>query len=412
MHLKKICCTILSNYQTLEVSILGREGIESAITELATLIYNDIEDELFFQGWFEKYPIIFNILGFISHIPHPIIKTSNGDKYIPDFIVQKPNGAWEIFELKTPSCKILRRRDRRETFYAIFNEYCAQCIEYSQAFDDEQTRDLFCHEYDLDFINKRPNSTIIAGAGESLDPPRLVSISSRFTPQITVYSYEDILFALINYRATNFGSYDAASGFGLHAALILHKPPQRSKNYIVDIGIKENSDRISIFIDKKHYIRIKLWDSDGHIHNAKSLRPIDISEYESEHWLLCEAGVFGNFGFVTIQFDGIYLADIRIENFPMNIESGSVVGSDWSASECSWFSLRDMAILSRAFSFEEKMLLRRQAKNSGTRFPEELLKLPWDGVYGCSGEYVMEFKGHKWMGTAGHPALSNKQLIK
>lgn len=202
---------------------MDRRLIEEAIGILDSLLTAQSASEADFQAFFEAHPIVFQVLGFQRQVAHPTIKTANGAMYIPDFIARRPNGSWEIIELKTASAELLRDRDRRESFYASFESYLSQCHEYSEALDDVSTRSEFEKQYGIDLIQKRPSSIIVAGSSESLDVSRLLRLCSRRSPPVSVYTYDDIRSALVAYRTFNFGKYDTAEGITVHSVMQLHK---------------------------------------------------------------------------------------------------------------------------------------------------------------------------------------------
>lgn len=388
---------------------MNRLKVEEAIDSLDALLHSDTACEADFQAWFENHPVAFIILGFQRQIPHPSIHAASGDTYIPDFIAQRPNGAWEIFELKTAAADILRDKNRREAFYASFESYLSQCHEYAEALDDSAVRDDVEKRYDINLLQKRPSSIIVAGSSEALDVERLFRLCSRRTPPVTVYTYDDVRAALVSYRTFNFGSYDSADGISVHSVMYLHRPDNGpSINHILDIGVNPDRDRVSIYVDEKGFIRIKVFDSNGEQHSARSAAPLDPHLYETPHWFLFEVGISDGFGFISIQIDGRYYADMRLHDFPIHISHEYVIGSDWHATAPSWFSFIELAVIDRALSFNEKVQMREHSMRAGKDFSAEIMGLNWSAYY-SAGAGRLEFKGHKWMHTAGHPAGRNKE---
>src|SRR5688572_17513471 len=81
---------------------MDRRTIETAINSLDALLTADSPAESDYQAWFEANPIVMLALGFRRAVPHPVIPRGGAKAYIPDFLVQTANEAWEILELKTP----------------------------------------------------------------------------------------------------------------------------------------------------------------------------------------------------------------------------------------------------------------------------------------------------------------------
>lgn len=394
----------LGDTQKQAIYIVLRETIENAIESLDLLLRRDSDRENDYQRWFESHPIIFQALGFIEFIPHPKIRCPERGTFVPDFVAKRPNQTWEIIELKTPSARILRNQSRREVFYASFEEYLSQCHEYSEAFDSLEARTQFLDEYKIDLKNTRPHSLIVAGIGDDLDVSRLFRLCSRRHPPISVYTYNDVLSALISYRTANFTPYDSAFGITVHSVLHIHKTGNsRELNHLLDIGIHRNRDRVAIFIDPQGFIRLRVWDSDGNQHNARSSRSFCEADYDVKQWFLFEVGISENFGFISMQIDGRYIADIRIENFPLKISHEYVIGSDWRGKRGSWFSVVELAVLNRALTFQEKMILRNHTIFAGADFPAELMDFEWSAIYSSGFGRRIEFIGHKCLRTAGHP---------
>ncbi len=386
---------------------MNRHQVEEAIDSLDALLHSDTACEADFQAWFENNPVVFIILGFQRQISHPSIHTASGDTYIPDFIAQRPNGAWEIVELKTAATDILRDKVRREAFYASFDSYLSQCHEYAEAFDDPAVRNDIEKRYAISLMQKRPSSIIVAGSGEALDVDRLFRLCSRRTPPVTVYTYDDVKATLVSYRTFNFGSYDTAGGISVHSVMCLHKPDDgRSINHILDIGVSPDRDRVSIYVDEKGYIKINVFDSGGEQHSARSSTPLEPQLYETLHCFLFEIGISDGFGFISIQIDGSYYADMRLHDFPLQISHEYVIGSDWYAKAPSWFSFVELSVIDRTLSFDEKIKMREHSKRAGEDFSAEIMSLNWSAYY-SAGAGLYEFKGHKWMSTAGHPAGRN-----
>ena len=54
-----------------------------------------------------------------------------------------------------------------------------------------------------------------------------------------------------------------------------------------------------------------------------------------------------SFGFLGIQLDGKYQADIRVNDFPFELTCEHVLGSDWKGQAWSWFSASEIMIYDR-----------------------------------------------------------------
>lgn len=376
---------------------MERENIELAITELNDLLELDSNDENDYQEWFERHSIIFLALGYVKVIPHPQLVSTNGEKYIPDFLVQRSNGSWEIFEIKTAQTNILRDKERRATFYATFEQYLSQCHDYVEVLDEKQTRESVKTKYNIDFLQKRAISVLVAGRSEGLNLEKVFNLASRRTPPITFFTYDDVMRALEIYRTFNFGQYENAKGISIFGTYMIHKVNGlRFNNHLFDIGIYPDQDRIALSINKEGYLCLEVWDSKGNIHKANSKEPLSDTDYDIPLWFEFEVGINNDFSFLSIQVEYKYRVDIKINNFPFDLNFQTVVGSDWYARKYSWFSMSEHIIYSRTLTFEEKLNLRKHAIEKRNL------------IYSGEEDSWVEFRGHKWMSTEKHPTKKLK----
>lgn len=370
---------------------MRRETVEDAITSLEDLLDEPDSIEADFQNWFEQHPIVFQALGFSRYIPQPVFRDIDGEEWRPDFLVQRSNGRWEIFELKLPGTALIRNARRRVKFYAAFEKYISQCHEYSEVLDQETTRREVEKRYELDLLNKRPRSILVAGRSVGVEYQKLYTLADRRNPPISVYTYDDIRDALVAFRTVSFSKYDEAEGFSLVALVNLQAIPNSSanRNHLLDIGYHRNRDRVSVFIDSKSFLNLKIWDSEGRTHEVRSRRQLRGSDYGRTMLLLFEAGVGSDFGFISIQVDGSYRADVRIQHFPFRMQSDSVIGSDWSGTAPSWFLMGTYLIIGTILNLKQKTNLRKTL----------LSKTP---------KKWMKFEGGQFLASKSHPLNLNE----
>lgn len=374
---------------------MTREQIETAIIELDNLLSIDSEEEQAFQNWFERNPIIFRVLGYLNYLPHPIITEPSGKTHIPDFLVEQSNQNWLIFEIKTAQTKILLDRERRNGFYAAFARYLDQCHEYSEAFDNSETLSNFQERYEIKLMGKRPSSILVAGRNDGLNKTELFKQTNRNNPPITFLTYDDIREALDRYRFFHFESYEKAKGFTLITFLVFHKiVPSIANNYICDVGIYPDKDRISIYLDKSNYLTIDVWDSLGNKHSAKSRKPISTDDFGKKTYLEFEVGVTDEFAFLSIHADFKYRTDIRINDFPLNVNFDAyVMCSDFYGKGLAYLDLDSQVIYSVCLTFEDKLKLRKNF----------FAKLT------TSEHLILKVRGNLPYTTENHPLHKNKE---
>jgi hypothetical protein len=113
----------------------------AAIYELFVLLDDRVNQESAFQGYFERHPVVFNVLGYDVAVPfdkssqHKLpFDDERNYRPEPDFICGvRLSGEVTIFELKTPfqSGMTTSRADgNRAKFLATIESYLSQATEY------------------------------------------------------------------------------------------------------------------------------------------------------------------------------------------------------------------------------------------------------------------------------------------
>src|ERR1043165_928292 len=128
-----------------------RQELESSIHCLVELLQNDVTSENTYQRYFENNPIVFKVLGYSEAYPKPRFPLSDGEWLEPDFLLERPDGLFEILDLKTPQEKLISaRKKHRTTLSKKVDEYLSQVETYSEYFDDqancEKVRSLYSIE--------------------------------------------------------------------------------------------------------------------------------------------------------------------------------------------------------------------------------------------------------------------------
>jgi hypothetical protein len=371
---------------------MERQTIESAIIALDDLLRSATASEDSCQRWLESHPVVFQILGFKASIAKPQILCERGDVYIPDFLVQRANGTWEIFEIKIPATSILLDVSRRHAFYASFERYLAQCHEYSDALGEIGSRERLEMNHRIHVQPGPTPSTLLAGRSIGLDFDRMAQLASRRTPPISICTFDDVLNSLLAFRTTHFADSETTSGFSIYCMTKFHHPRSPyTSNWLMDLGIKADRDRAALLIDGAGRLKLKVWDSNCKLHEAVSHDPLTPSDYEVPLWLGCEVAVSGRYGYMSIQVDWRYRVDIRLVGFPFAVSDAYVLGTDWTGTKNSWFSMNEVQVYHRPLGFTEKLHLRHHdlARHHAIQ-------------HGPANRWV-EFKGHKWLATKVHP---------
>jgi hypothetical protein len=371
---------------------MERKVVEHALVELGELLDLDVETESQYQAWFERHPVVFLALGYRRVIPHPRILDTAGKLWIPDFLVELPDGDWEIFELKTPQAAVLQDRERRSTFYATFQKYVSQCHEYADLLDDRSTRELLHRRTGVD-LQKSPQSVIVAGRSGTLDRAKVRQLCRHLNPPIKHYTFDDIKRHLENYRLFNFGAYDKAGYLAIFAAVHIDRPdPPGQVNHIIDFCETPEKNHVSITVDSDDRLRLAVWDSNGRLFEARASRPLTLEDYQHWHVLYCEIGGQEDFGFLTIELDRYYHADLRVPGFPFEVGRGLAIGTNAEGSGQSWVGFRMLAVYEGPMSLERRREIRE-------RVEQRIIDL-----YTNPGRKVPIFSGHGFGVSAKHPA--------
>ncbi len=337
-----------------------REEIEKAIVELSYYLNNDIKDENTYQKWFETHPIVFQSLGYKDFIPHPVLNLGNDEKYIPDFLVQRIDGIWEIFELKTPNVKILKDKERRIDFYSNINEYHAQCVEYCDFFLEKCNRERFKSDYKIE-IQNRLNGILVVGLDNGIDKFKIHELTYK-RGQVKILTYSDILNFLEFERVENHSIHENLNGFSFHMVMKLLKIPE--KNYLLDVGSIERN-RISLFIDETDSLKLRIIDKYGEINTIRLQKGVHF-EYDEKIYLNFEIGFYPQFTAIVFEINGKIAKDLRYDSIEIEVaespngekDINMSIGADLNESNYGAFQMARHIVYNRTLSFHEKIQIK------------------------------------------------------
>jgi hypothetical protein len=206
---------------------------------------------------------------------------------------------------------------------------------------------------------------------------------------------------LEQYRTFSFGQYEKAVGLSLIFVLVLRHPPTSSvNNHIFDVGGHPERDRISAFVNPQGYLRLDVRDSNGLLHSARSVLPLEPNDYDTPHVVIFSVGVGDGFGFLSIEVDRKYRADIRIENFPLAATDHYVLGSDIRGTASSWMCFASLIVTARPPSFKDKATV--QAWADQYHF-QPLITNPAESWMVFSGRESLRSKSHPYPSAPSAP---------
>jgi hypothetical protein len=120
--------------------------------------------------------------------------------------------------------------------------------------------------------------------------------------------------------------------------------------------------------------------------------PLEESDYGTPHVFIFSVGVGDGFGFLSIEVDRKYRADIRIEDFPFTVSTHYVLGSDITGTAPSWMCVGSFMVLSGPPSFRAKAIVQEWADKNHVQPALEDPNRPW-----------VVFNGRQSLRSTTHP---------
>jgi hypothetical protein len=353
-----------------------RTKFENAISALRDLLSQDVNDEDKFQSWFEEHSIVMDSLNFSSAIPHPSLKAFNGETFIPDFLVQLLNETWEIFELKLPYEKVLKNKDRRNTFYAKVYEYCQQCFEYSEFFADSANRQNF--ERDNGFsIPSTPRSKLIIGRDNGLNRFELNKKIDQFSNPIDVLTYDDIIRHLEFDKLKVLGKYENVKGLAIHVVAKIEA--SGAQNSILSFGSNGDSNSLLIFVNDSGQLCYTLKDKNGKEITQTVDKDLSKLEFGKSMYFVFEFGFGADYTICSVEVNGNYGSVMRTEAMDIDIEDlngNLVIGSNFNGSSDSDFELYEFIVWPKTFTLDTRLGIRKDVIHqfiNNTEIPDSRL---------------------------------------
>lgn len=333
-----------------------RTELEDAINQLSHLLRKDESAEEKYQQYFEENPIVFKVLGYSNAYPKLRLPRSDGGWYEPDFLLERPDGLFEILDLKTPQEKLITSRKKsRKRFYAKIGDYISQVEEYAEYFNNSEYRNQVKDIYSLD-VQASPEIMIIAGIDRSVNKKKLLhQLLSRRTHRPHIFTYDDVLSSLQFHHATLFGHTENLSGVACYALLTPHKAAAPKPQYIFDAGNDPFKNRWSIYIDKHNALCFEVLDSEGSSYSV-SVRPGTRSfHFETECHIICEFGNSDSFSIMRILVNNRTAAEQQFQ-FPISIPSdlNFTIGADIEKKHFGSFSLAACSIYKGIPDFQQR----------------------------------------------------------
>jgi hypothetical protein len=363
---------------------VDRTELEGAIRSVSTLLAKGDPTESQCQAWFERNPVVFTCLAFSEVLPQPRLETTDGETYIPDFMVRDLRGIWHIFEIKTPDAPLLKARSRRQDFYAVLNKHYRQCREYSEYFDDSLHRQYFEEKYGYR-IAKRPACILVAGRSNGLDRMKVHELLTDMGSKVSLLTYDDVCEGMEFFRAKQYARYEGLPGLTCFLAVKLH-PADAS--FVLDIGQQRDRNRVSMFVDG-HRLCCRVIDGGS---DQETIRvPIDGRSLAYDQWIsiLLEIGLADDYSCLGVDVGGKHHSFRRVPRLDLRPVPSIVLGSDLRGDADSNFSLGFQLIAMNTLGFSTKTNLYRKIASYYTD--------PRDSTL---------FRDHRYLYSRGHPNFS------
>lgn len=370
-----------------------RVELERCLSALAGLLYMDSAPESEFQALLERHPVAFRALGFARAIPQPEIRSQARGVYRPDFLVQRPNGFWELLELKRADTFVVRELDRRAAFYATMQSYVSQCQEYSLLLQhDVSTRGRFERDYDITLHSAVP-VTLIAGRSATVDRLRVYELLGRQNVAIEYQTFDELFEQVGAYHADKCIEPAERAGISLFAVVQLHRDCPDKGGSLFELGSDQGGNHVGVFRCRGSVLAVRIVDAEG----LTLLREVDLGPEAAERPLLLGLHIVpvGVGLSVLLEIDGVYLADLRVAVGALHLDApfALAIGTDSAYSPSAGFILGEFAIRGPSLNVVERTSLREAFLE---RASESLARTSVN-VRGLS------FSGSQSMYTEGHP---------
>lgn len=372
-----------------------REALEDCIARLASLIKDPDVNEDCFQEFLENHPIAFEVMGYVRTIPHPELPLAGHGPMRPDFVAMRPDGLWEIIELKRPDTAVLRNVDRRTVFYSDMGTYIAQCQEYSERCSQVPVRQNLADTYGID-MNSQPACVLVAGRSEGLDRLRVHEVLKRSNIRVSHQTYDDLLETLQRHYEQSYGGL-SGRGVSVYAFLLLTKPEPRATESLFDLGTSETKNRISLARIGKTTLTFSVIDSAG----MRTIQDVDLAQYSNGVGFICGIHVVHspNATLVLFEINGTYAAEHRLTSTALTLAHPIpvVVGADFNGGSRASMIFGEFLTRDPPLNVTEKLQLREYLFEK--HYPQ--LRTPPD----LSKARGVRFSGGQYMCTEGHPRL-------
>lgn len=263
----------------------------------------DVAVEAEYQRFFENHAVVWEALNYVRAVSHPRFVDEDGRELIPDFVAENQRGLAEVVDLKAASMRlVVRDGTPRVGASSDLSKTVRQLEEYGRLFDSRQVRDAVPDNL---VIPANPDLVVIGGRG--VDSATLHTVAGTFRSRVSVLSYDLVLEQLLlRYMQENPLPAEQLSYYGFGLLFAPRQLPTGSAAFVVDQGVAEKHDRLSILIDGLGRLQILISDSDETTISVRS----STSCVEVEKWCFvwCEIYITEVATVIELRVDGRQVA--------------------------------------------------------------------------------------------------------
>lgn len=340
---------------------MGDKELWWAIYDLYELIVEETNEEVAYQCYFEKHPVVFSMLGYDAAAPFDKrsacklpFDEERGFRPEPDFICGvRRTGEITVFELKTPfqaGATTSRSDGNREKFRATIETYIAQATEYADSIRErEAAREVVCDTLQLPQISSY-SVCLVYGLSSRDDGVSIARLAEKRIPKTEILPYDVLLERLIDRYAVSRTDVDTRAGWTFCWHVVVAPVQVHERAYICDIGQPER-DRVSLYVEDTNLV-LECIDSSRHLHRAEcGYRP------NEQLFVRFEFGTDEPGILISVNINNEEV-DLRVGRKPLQVNPDRnhfYVGSDIHGSRGACFKLLEAYNVSKTLKISDRL---------------------------------------------------------
>lgn len=329
------------------------------------LLASPSRPESYYQSWFEEHPVVFEALGYEEVLPQPVLRREGQPHLKPDFLCRRPNGLWEVVELKRPDQRIVRANLRYPVFYAPVTRHVSQCRDYTEYFKEQANRTRVAEEHAID-VQADVSAVLVIGQLER-DDPRQIAHQLREERNISIFPYDEVCANLQIHRTQMVVHEEGGRGFAVQLVVAIRKM-EDLPNLILDVSVAVERDRLTLFVEPEGNLRLRLTDHQGLPHGVSaSMQELGV-EYDRITLLGLQVGFGDRSSVVTIEVDGVTRVARVFDPIELQVHFDAFI---WGSDVDQWgqgsFLLFDTAGWNEILSFADRRSVYQELDIDGKR---------------------------------------------